>query len=300
MKHGFILALFLLFSTSVFAQNIMVLSQKDGTRVYKILSSIDSVKFMPDTTRIGPGSFTAGSTVVTMSGFSMDKFEVTYELYTSVRTWALSNGYTGMTAGQNGFNPVVMDNPVTNVNWYDAVKWCNARSEKAGLTPAYYTDADQTSVYRTGNVDINNVNVKLSANGYRLPTEAEWEYAAKGGPLAQSTPYKFSGSDISGDVAWYMDNSGNATHTVGLKAPNELGIFDMSGNVSEWGWDWFNSGTYPSGTVDPKGPDGTLSSRILRGGSFSGDGLYDCRSAERKGFPPSSRDYRYGFRCVRN
>jgi formylglycine-generating enzyme len=244
---------------------------------------------------VAGGTFTAGSTLVTISSFSIDKYEITYELWTDVRNWGLIHGYTDLPIGRNGYNPVGTNNPVTEVNWYDIVKWCNARSEKDGLTPVYYTNSTQTTVYRTGETAINSDAAKWSANGYRLPTEAEWEFAARGG--TQNHSYTYSGSNTVGDVAWYSANSGTTAHPVGQKTANELGIFDMSGNVWEWCWDWYGS-EYPSGgTADPKGPSTTQSYRLLLGGSFV-DLEYYCRVGYRLRFNPLDRSGSDGFRCV--
>jgi formylglycine-generating enzyme required for sulfatase activity len=229
---------------------------------------------------------------------------VTYELWTEVRDWSLAHGYTDLPAGQNGCSPALLDNvgsnnPVTMVNWFDVVKWCNARSEKDGLTPVYYTDSTQSSIYRTGQIDINIDAVKWTANGYRLPTECEWEYAARGGN--QTHDYMYSGSyDDLDEVAWYKNNSGDSTHPVGQKKANELGIYDMSGNVDEWCWDWYGY-AYPSGvTTDLKGPTTTKSMRVARGGSM-GDLGYDspCR-VDCRGAYPIDRYCFVGFRCVRD
>jgi len=149
--------------------------------------------------------------------------------------------------------------------------------------------------------------VNWTANGYRLPTETEWEFAAKGGTLAQPTPYTYSGSNTIDNVAWYSSNSGTTTYTVGQKSANELGIYDMSGNVWEWCWDWYDnsSGAYPfGGTTDPKGPSTSQTYRLLRGGSFGVSEFY-CRVGIRSvyGYFPSARvNYNgvvdVGFRCV--
>ncbi len=247
------------------------------------------------------GTFTAGTTSVTISSFKMDKYEVTNELWTEVRNWALTHGYAEtdtIAVGRNGYNPVGTNNPVTEVNWYDVVKWCNAHSEKDGLTPVYYTRSAQDTVYRRGELNINVDAVKWTANGYRLPTEAEWEFAAKGGTQAHVPPFIYSGSNTVDDVAWYNINSGSTTHSVGTKQSNELGIYDMSGNVWEWCWDWYGS-AYPSGgTIDPKGPSTTQGYRLLRGGSFDGRDGVSCRVVSRVEFDPSGRLYNSGFRRV--
>ncbi|RPI04657.1 MAG: hypothetical protein EHM64_09290 [Ignavibacteriae bacterium] len=246
------------------------------------------------------GTFTAGSTPVTISSFKIDKYEVTYELWTDVRTWALTHGYTDLVAGQNGNKSSETNNPVTNVSWYDVVKWCNARSEKDGLSPVYYTDGTGSTVYKIGQIDINTDAVMWNANGYRLPTETEWEFAARGGTNSQG--YTYSGSNTIDNVAWYISNSGRTSHTIGTKSANELGIYDMSGNAWEWCWDWYDngSGAYPSGsTTDPKGPSTTQSYRLVRGGSFDNYENY-CRVDSRNSHDtfPYISNYVVGLRCV--
>jgi formylglycine-generating enzyme required for sulfatase activity len=130
--------------------------------------------------------------------------------------------------------------PVIEVTWYDAAAYCNWLSEKAGLTPCYRGSGKT-------------IQCDFAANGYRLPTEAEWEYAARGGTESQG--YLYAGSDNPDEVAWYAANSGGVMHPVGQKKPNELGLHDMSGNLYEWVWDWYAADYYavsPAG--DPKGP----------------------------------------------
>ena len=133
----------------------------------------------------------------------------------------------------------------------------------------------------------------LTGRTFRLPTEAEWEYAARGGN--QSSHYKYSGSDNIHDVAWYDDNSGSSTHAVGTKSPNEFGIYDMSGNVSEWCSDRY--GDYSAGAqTNPQGPS-SGSFRVLRGGSWDYDAGY-CRVSYRGSLDPDYGSYSYGLRLV--
>ncbi len=152
--------------------------------------------------------------------------------------------------------------PVENVSWNDVQEFIRKLNAKTGKT-------------------------------YRLPTEAEWEFAARGGN--QSRHYQYSGSNTLGDVAWYYDNSGSKTHAVGSKRPNELGIYDMSGNVWEWCSDWY--GDYSSGSqTNPKGPN-SGSSRMYRGGSWYGSAEF-CRVANRGYYDPDFRYCSIGFRLV--
>ncbi len=144
------------------------------------------------------------------------------------------------------------DYPVYNVSWTDAIAFCNALSALEGLKPCY-----------TGSGAA--VTCDFSADGYRLPTEAEWEFAARGGAGAAQTPY--SGSDNAGEVAWYTSVSGNESHPVASLTPNALGLYDMSGNVWEWCWDWYDAKYYAASSAkDPAGPQSGMY-RVLRGGS---------------------------------
>jgi formylglycine-generating enzyme required for sulfatase activity len=249
---------------------------------------------------VAGGTFTAGTTAVTISGFKMDRYEVTYELWTEVKTWGLTHGYADLPAGRNGYSPVGTNNPVTEVSWYDIVKWCNARSEKDGLTPVYYTRSAHDTVYRTGELNINVDAVKWTANGFRLPTEAEWEFVARGGNSTHG--YTYSGSNTLDSVAWYDYNSGYATHTVGTKKPNELGFYDMSGNVWEWCWDWYGLEYPTGGSLDPKGLLTTQTQRVIRGGGYyTGNGCgvgYRYANGPDGINYPGNRDYNLGFRCV--
>jgi len=173
--------------------------------------------------------------------------------------------------------------PVEQVSWYDVVDYCNKRSIKEGLTPCYSGSG-------------NSITCDWRANGYRLPTESEWEFAARGGNKGKG--YKYSGSNDIGSVAWYNGNSGNKTQEVGTKSPNELGIHDMSGNVWEWCWDRYNSSYYAksSGLDSPGATTGLI--HMLCGGSW-GVNAYGCRLTSRDFIDPAGKYYSYGFRVVR-
>jgi formylglycine-generating enzyme required for sulfatase activity len=280
---------------------------------------------------IPSGSFTMGNSVsedtditnaptrtVTLDAFYMGKYEVTKAEWDEVRTWGLSNGYTDLAAGSGKAS----NHPVYTVSWYDIVKWCNARSEKEGLAPVYYTNDTQTTIYKMGSVDVTNAQVKWSASGYRLPTEAEWEKAARGGLSGKRFPwgdtishsqanYRASSSlayDLSGSVnnyqTTYATGSTPYTSPVGAFAANGYGLHDMAGNVWEWCWDWY--GTYVAGSqTNPLGSSsGTY--RVTRGGSWY-DGADGSRIASSSNPDPAVTGYDQsgglqfiGFRVARS
>jgi formylglycine-generating enzyme required for sulfatase activity len=223
---------------------------------------------------------------VAVGAFAMDMFEVTKAVWDEVASWASSHGYDIGPGSVVGTRPA---HPVTGVSWYEAVKWANARSEKGGLEPCYTVGG---VVYRTGESD--SLTCNWSANGYRLPTEAEWEKAARGGAAGRRYPWSDS-DEIDASRANYYSNNGGTT-PVGSFAPNGYGLYDMAGNVFESCWDWYGS-KLPGG-VDPRGP-ASGSDRAIRGGCWHSQ-ANDCRVANRYNFDwPDYGYYSLGFRLVR-
>ena len=225
---------------------------------------------------------------VTLNRFNLGKYEITQKEWTSL-----------MGTNPSNFNACGDSCPVEQVSWYDIIVYCNRLSEQEGLMPCYYSDNEFTNVYgKSGQTwslpNAGEVYWLATTNGYRLPTEAEWEYAARGG--MQSERYKFAGGNDISAVAWYSDNSSSSTHAVGGKASNELGVFDMTGNVWEWCWDWYGSYS-DSAQCQPQGPN-SGTTRVLRGGSWS-NLVQNCRVSNRTSNPRGNRFNYCGFRIAR-
>jgi formylglycine-generating enzyme required for sulfatase activity len=256
---------------------------------------------------IPPGSFKRPSGLsdgslqaVNLSGFSIERFEVTKKLWYEVANWAKLNGYTDLEQDM-GEAALTDQHPMANMDWYKAVKWCNARSEREGRPPAYYTDTAYTAVYRTGKL---NPKV-LWTSGYRLPTEAEWEVAAFAGQGPK--PFPWDGVQVASTNYLNFTQSDNfGAVPVGRYPPNQFGLYDMLGNVAEWCWDFWaetkdNPSYLTSAQTNPRGPNYSANRgwTSLRGGGFKSN-AEAVKSTERsRGDPNWPWGFaEIGFRCV--
>lgn len=267
-----------------FLPNLLIVSIDNSNKTDQNFTAVIDLIEMVE---IPGGRFVMGSTNgntnerpthdVTVSKFEIGKYEITQH------TWHQVMGTRPSTFANDSA-------PVENVSWLDAVVFCNYLSARQGLTPAY-------------TINGTNVNCDFTANGYRLPTEAEWEYACRAG----TTTDRYSGNmslrsnqnffePNLDTIAWYKYNSSGTTHTVGLKRPNGFGLHDMQGNVTEWCWDFWNNYTN-NPQIDPTGPP-TGTAHALRGGSWF-DVAYEVRSAFHRSYDPTARYSGVGFRVAR-
>jgi formylglycine-generating enzyme required for sulfatase activity len=304
-----------------------------GSDAYKIAFTYPEGASFAGEQGVQYGAFVSGR-VVTIPSFFMATHEVTGSLWREVYDWAVSGDGAGL--GYVFANPGggSGEEPVTGASWRDAVVWCNAASEKDGLEPVYYAYGGVNLLRNASGGEPPNAPADLAVmkrekNGYRLPTLCEREYAARGGdPREPDWLYRFAGSDDPDEAAWYYGTSGAGLladspeghpdyglHPVGQKAPNRLGIYDLSGNVMEWGWDWMrfdrNAKLPPMGSLemdnrlDPATPaDGppyssSANQKPMSGGNWYAAFPYSLVSIW-WGFEPNYQDDKVGFRLVRS
>lgn len=251
----------------------------------------DDLVFVKGGTFVNTHSNYYGENII-IDDFYISKYEVTgYE-------WAQIMGDNPSEFKGDNF-------PVEMVSWYDAIEYCNKRSIKEGLEPYYNIDKETIDPHNTSEIDDIKwtITINENANGYRLPTEAEWEYAASGGQKSKN--YIYSGSNNADDIGWYWRNSGdeylsgdwswpqiannnNRTRPVGSMKPNELGLYDMSGNVREWCWDWYKESDSDGGSY-----------RIWKGGGWLGD-VICCELSYRGKYEANGKGSDTGLRVCQN
>ena len=256
--------------------------------------------------KISPATFLMGSPLtvgapnerpqhtVTLSGFYIGTTELTRDFFSlflqSKDTCYLASNQKKIKDYSSFFGIETEAQPIVNVSWFTAVAYCNWLTKVTGSIDTCYT----FTFKQDGTIDV--VSFDRTKHGYRLPTEAEWEYACKAGT---ETTYSF-GDDASilSDYAWIKANSMGKTHIVGEKKPNPFGLYDMYGNVSEWCWDWYDIYASESKT-DPTGTSNSMSDRILRGGSWGNADNFFFRSASRGSFSPNNKSDYVGFRLAK-
>ncbi|MCF6365089.1 MAG: formylglycine-generating enzyme family protein [Bacteroidales bacterium] len=215
---------------------------------------------------------------VTLSDFYISQYEIGYDDYSAFCNVAGYSEPYGMT-----------EFPASNITWQRAVMMCNWLSRRDGFDKAY-------DIERNKKEGIFKVTCNFNSNGYRLPTEAEWEYAAKGGH--RSKDYRFSGSNSPFLVAWFSDTYKGLEHKSGELLPNELGLYDMTGNIAEWCWDYYGENYYAkSDSINPKGLD-VGSKRVFRGGSRR-DKMIHIEITRRSFLEEDKKNLYVGFRVVR-